>query len=110
MEDPPDPTRIRIDTDAQTLTVEWTNGVCSVFPLQRLREACTCANCREHTVDHIDPPDETSSDPEKRWTDLQVEPAGSVGIRITWDDGHSAGIYRWDRLRSLQQPAPQTEG
>jgi DUF971 family protein len=40
--------------------------------------------------------------PDRRWTDLDIEPAGSIGVRITWDDGHNAGIFRWDRLRRLQ--------
>lgn len=105
--DVPAPTRVQIDADAQTLTIEWTDDYVSVFPLHRLRAACPCANCKGHTIDHIVPPDASDSEPEERWTDLHVEPAGSVGIRITWDDGHSAGIYRWDRLRRLQPPTSE---
>jgi DUF971 family protein len=100
--DVPAPSRIQVDTDAQTLTVEWTDGHQSVFPLSRLRAACPCANCEGKAVDYIPPPDEAGAAPDRRWTDLDVEPAGSIGIRITWDDGHNAGIFRWDRLRRLQ--------
>jgi DUF971 family protein len=39
--------------------------------------------------------------PRHHWSDLQVERAGSVGLRITWDDGHNTGIYTWERLRAL---------
>jgi len=100
--DVPTPNRIRVDTDAQTLTIEWADDHRSVFPLSQLRAACPCANCEGKSVDHIPPPDETAAPPDARWTDLDVEPAGSIGIRITWDDGHNAGIFRWDRLRRLQ--------
>lgn len=99
----PDPARLHVDTDAQTLTVEWADGHASVFPLDELRRACPCANCGGETVKHIDPPAD-DHDPARRWTDLSIKPAGSVGVRVTWDDGHNAGIFRWARLRRLQPP------
>ena len=99
--DVPNPNRLQVDTDAQALTIEWADGHTSVFPLDRLRAACPCANCKGKTIEHIAPPDDSTS-PDRRWTDLDLEPAGSIGIRITWDDGHNAGIFRWDRLRRLQ--------
>lgn len=104
--DAPDPHRLRVDTDAQTLTVAWDDGHTSVFPLDQLRAACPCAECEGDAIDHIAPPAPDASPPDsaRQWTDLSIEPAGSVGIRITWDDGHNAGIFRWDRLRRLQPP------
>ncbi len=101
----PDPNRIQVDTDAQTLTVVWTDGHESIFPLAPLRAACPCAECQGDAVEHIAPPGPNDGTAEVEWTDLHIEPAGSVGIRITWDDGHNAGIFRWDRLRRLQPPA-----
>lgn len=100
----PDPVRVQVDSDAQTLAVEWADDHTSVFPLDALRRACPCAECQGKRVDVIQPPDEHNGSPNRRWTDVQVEPAGSIGIRIQWDDGHNAGIFRWDRLRGLQPP------
>ena len=100
--DTPAPSQIQVDTDAQTLTITWADGHSSTFPLDRLRAACPCANCEGKAIDHIAPPDDTTSSTHRQWTDLNIEPAGSIGIRITWDDGHNAGIFRWDRLRRLQ--------
>ena len=102
--DVPNPTRVQIDTDAQTLTVAWADGHTSVFPLHRLRAACPCAECKGDSIEHISPLDAEGTEADTQWTELDVEPAGSVGIRITWDDGHNAGIFRWDRLRRLQPP------
>jgi len=109
MSDVPDPVRVHVDTDAQTLTVEWADDHESVFPLSKLREACPCAECGGKAVDNIPPPGAASLDdePDPRWPELaiaSIEPAGSIGIRIEWDDGHNAGIFRWDRLRRLQPP------
>ncbi len=101
------PTRVQVDTDAQTLTITWDDDHTSVFPLDALRQACPCANCNGDAVEAIAPPAEPR-EPETTWTDLSIEPAGSVGIRITWDDGHNAGIYRWDRLRRLQPKDERT--
>jgi DUF971 family protein len=100
------PTRLQVDTDAQTLTLTWEDGHTSIFPLNALRQACPCANCGGDSVDAIAPP-EANHDPEVTWTDLSIEPAGSVGVRITWDDGHNAGIFRWARLRRLQPPTAE---
>ncbi|PSQ66470.1 MAG: DUF971 domain-containing protein, partial [Bacteroidetes bacterium QH_2_64_74] len=61
-----------------------------------------CANCGGKAVEQVAPPDAADASPDRRWTDLDIEPAGSLGIRITWDDGHNAGIFRWNRLRRLQ--------
>ena len=104
MDDLPSPVRVQIDTDAQTLMVEWADDHTSMFPLNALRRACPCAECQGKAVDAIAPPQDRDSAPNRRWTDLDVEPAGSIGIRIEWDDGHNAGIFRWDRLRRLQPP------
>lgn len=110
MSDVPDPVRVQVNSDAQTLTVAWSDGHDAVFPLPHLREACPCAECQGKAIEHIPPPDASSPDDEAppRWPDLaiaSIEPAGSIGIRIEWDDGHNAGIFRWDRLRRLQPPA-----
>jgi len=104
--DTPAPRRLQVDTDAQTLSVEWADGHTSVFPLSQLRAACPCAECQGDAIERIDPPtpEAQPSADTRQWTDLQIEPAGSVGIRIAWDDGHNAGIFRWDRLRRLQPP------
>ena len=32
---------------------------------------------------------------------LSVKPVGRYGLQINWSDGHSTGIYTFDRLRPL---------
>ncbi len=36
-----------------------------------------------------------------QWRRVKVEVAGSIGLRLTWDDGHNSGIYTWGRLRAM---------
>ncbi|MBO7391803.1 MAG: DUF971 domain-containing protein [Verrucomicrobia bacterium] len=32
---------------------------------------------------------------------VECELVGGYGLRLTWGDGHSAGIYTYDTLRGL---------
>lgn len=95
------PTRIA-QHDAQTLSIEWADGLRSLFDVRALRLACACAECV----------DEWSG--EKRLAvasvPADVAPTGihSVGryaIQIDWSDGHSTGIYPFARLRALADEA-----
>lgn len=101
---PPD--RLAIDIDAQTVTIDWADGHRSVFPLDGLRRLCPCAQCRGGHAHMSTPPDPALLDepPRRRWTEVQAEPVGRYGLRFTWDDGHSDGIYTWERLRALRPP------
>jgi len=104
------PERIEVDVKMQRLNIEWSDDHVSVFPLDALRQACPCAQCGGDRIDRITKPRFLDIfRQENRWQDVRVEKAGSVGIRIHWDDGHSGGIFRWDRLRELQPPEASEE-
>jgi DUF971 family protein len=34
----------------------------------------------------------------------EMELIGSSAIRVTWEDGHAMGIYRYEYLRSIAPP------
>ena len=103
--DVPMPERISVDVKMQRLNIEWADDHVSVFPLDALRQACPCAECQGNAIERITKPGWLHIFRQKnRWQNVNVEKAGSVGLRITWDDGHSGGIFRWDRLRELQPP------
>lgn len=95
----PEHTPVRIaQHDAQTLAIDWADGVRSLYDVRALRLACACAECV----------DEWSGEARLAPTGVpaDVAPRGihSVGryaIQIDWSDGHSTGIYPFARLRSL---------
>ncbi len=96
--------RIIIEKESQTLIILWGDGHQSVFPLDGLRRACPCAGCQGHEKMHELPDPEIFRIPAlMRWEDVRAEVAGSVGLRLHWDDGHNSGIYTWSRLRSISQ-------
>ncbi len=103
----PVPVNIVVDREAQTLSITWKDGHQSVFPLDGLRRACPCAGCQGHDkMDALPDPEVFRVPALMRWNNLRLEPAGSVGLRLTWDDGHNTGIQTWTRLRTMC-PCPQ---
>ena len=92
----PTPRQVAIDTEAQTVTIDWTDGAQSVLGLDALRRACPCASCKRRRER-----DGEDAWPDRAWTDVQAETVGSYGLRFDWDDGHNDGIYTWEHLRSL---------
>ena len=86
------------------LAIRWSDGRESVYDVRDLRLACGCATCV----------DEWSGngllDPEKVPADvhpLKIETVGRYAIQITWSDGHSTGIYPFERLRKLADQGGQ---
>lgn len=96
------PTQVTVDTDAQTVTIAWADDHTSEFPLDGLRRACPCAACRgDNKSDYVPDPSLFNESARRQWTDVEVEPVGSYGLRFHWDDGHNDGIYTWERLRKM---------
>ncbi len=94
--------RLTLEKDAQTLKVQWSDGHHCTFPLDGLRRACPCAGCQGHEKMHELPDPAIFHLPAlMRWENVKAEVAGSVGVRLTWDDGHNSGIFTWARLRAM---------
>lgn len=83
------------------LWIEWTAGDAERrVPARPLRLACPCAMCVEEmtgrpTLDPATIPDAIRPE--------AVALVGAYGLRITWSDGHSTGIFPWHRLRALSE-------
>jgi DUF971 family protein len=78
------------------LLIEWTAGDHeALYPARELRLACGCAMCL----------DEMTGRPllEPRAVPQDIRPVsvalvGGYGLRVQWSDGHSTGIYTFERL------------
>ncbi|MFP3905583.1 MAG: DUF971 domain-containing protein [Acidimicrobiales bacterium] len=77
--------------------IEFIDGHRCTFDLEELRLACPCASCRG-ARDKGQAPWPTPRSPQPL-TITDAELVGAWGLSITWNDGHSTGIYPWDSLR-----------
>lgn len=88
------------------LKIVWADGVKSHYPLAFLRKACPCATCREEREKPRPPSSGLSLtilpagiDRAAQFADARL--VGNYAIQITWQDGHSTGIYDFRYLRSI---------
>ncbi len=89
---------ITIDREAGQLQLTFGDGSSGAIDLRELRAACPCAGCRSARDGGG-----TAWDPSNATSGAGVRGAeliGAWGLSITWDDGHSTGIYPLDSLVS----------
>ncbi len=90
------PAKLGLDLKAQRLRVTWHDGHESEYSAAYLRFVCPCAGCRGHAPGQVVPPSW------EQVKDVQVtdaSPVGGYGLQFSFSDGHSSGIYSFDRLR-----------
>jgi ATP-binding protein involved in chromosome partitioning len=78
--------------------VLWENGHREDFDVRDLRLACPCAVCVEEMSGRA------LLDPASVRPDVSPRVISSIGnyaITITWNDGHSTGIYSFEHMRAL---------
>ena len=80
------------------LEIVWADGHTGAIEVRRLRLACRCAACIDEWSgeDRLDP----SNVPEDV-RPLRLQPVGRYALQIDWSDGHTSGIYPFERLREL---------
>ena len=85
------------------IAIKWLDGGESFVKNKRLRDRCPCANCsgesdvfgniyKNINVDNSNP---------KKYIIKGYVNIGHYGIKIIWGDGHDAGIYTFDLIKSL---------
>jgi DUF971 family protein len=84
--------------EGMSLRIRWSDGHESLYPPGYLRFHCACAHCVDEVtgVRRIRPED---IPPDIH--PLRADPVGRYAIQITWSDGHSGGIYTFERLRAI---------
>jgi DUF971 family protein len=87
-----------VEVDRQShVEVLFADGVRARFELAPLRLACPCADCnaKRSRGASVQPRVEDG----EPITILGAEMAGAWGLSLEWSDGHSTGIYAWEKLR-----------
>jgi DUF971 family protein len=96
----------------ESLTIGWSDGTTSVYPIAYLRKMSPSAEMRELRKEMntnpltILPDGMGSSD---AITATGAEMVGNYAIKIMFSDGHDTGLYTWSYLREVD-PANQADG
>lgn len=93
------PLGVSAEAATDTLSIDWSDGRTTRYPIEWLRWQCPCALCRGEmgipgrlaSVKSLSP-EETSLE--------DVQPIGRYGIMLYWADGHHDGIFTYDWLRA----------
>jgi DUF971 family protein len=82
--------------DGREVHIRWTDGHQTVYPNKHLREICPCATCVDELTGKrmLDP---ASVRPGIRADEIAL--VGRYAVRFRWSDGHSTGIYTFQKLR-----------
>ena len=87
-----------IDVHPEGFYITWDDGHQSVYPSRYLRAQCGCAQCvSEWTGQRLIFEDMVPEDIRA----VSVQPVGNYAIQIVWTDGHTTGIYPFERLRTI---------
>ncbi len=86
----------------ENTAIKWSDGDESFISNRVLREQCPCSGCNGEVdvFGNIYLNKKTSSTGKKNIIDNYIE-VGHYAIRIIWADGHDAGIYTFELLKSL---------
>jgi DUF971 family protein len=85
----------------RALRIEWTDGAITSGDFWKLRTECQCAGCVDERTG------QRTLDPRTVPANVAIERmelVGNYAVRVHWSDGHSTGLYTWDRLRGLGTP------
>lgn len=100
---------VDLDLERQRgLTVRWSDGSTSFYPVEYLRRMSPSAEQRELRQEMARNPLTVLPSTSGRGplTALDAELVGHYGIRIRFSDGHHTGIYSWSYLRQIDPGAP----
>ncbi|HVI82637.1 MAG TPA: DUF971 domain-containing protein [Chthoniobacterales bacterium] len=87
------------------LAIQWNDGTESYLDLQFLRRACPCAMCggEPDVLGNIMRPNVSYTENSFELAGFEI--VGGYAIQPRWVDGHSTGIYSFQYLRRISQPA-----
>ncbi|MEZ6192911.1 MAG: DUF971 domain-containing protein [Phycisphaerales bacterium] len=91
------------------LTIQWSDGRLSIYPIAYLRKLSPSAEARELRKEMARNPLTVlpaGTGTEGPLTAVGLDPVGNYAVRIRFSDGHETGIYSWKYLREIDPNKP----
>jgi DUF971 family protein len=92
----PWPTEIRLKRDRRALALAFDDGVVHDISAEMLRVLSPSAEVQGHSAEQ-----RKTIGGKQDVAITAVDPVGNYAVRLTFDDGHSTGIFTWAYLRKL---------
>ena len=85
------------------LAIAWNDSKDSFVEYKTLRKKCPCANCsgESDVFGNVYKNQNTNIADSNKYKIVGYMHIGHYAIRIAWGDGHDAGIYSFDFMKSL---------
>lgn len=90
------PTALTLRTKSRVLDIEFDDGSAFSLPFEYLRVYSPSAEVKGHGVGQ-----EILQVGKREVGITALDPVGNYGVRPTFDDGHTTGIYTWEYLHKL---------
>lgn len=103
----PVPAKVDVKKDL-SITIAWSDGEQSVYPLSLLRSMCPCAKCKDERAQKSTRKTLLTILPGNYTGEMRIlgaELVGNYALKLTWSDNHDAGIYSFAYLRNLAADA-----
>ena len=100
----PKPKAITLNKSESVLEITWDDDTHCQYPLDHLREACPCVECRgghQFMGEKFAPDNLLELKPVRSYDVKALHPVGNYALQPVWDDNHQTGIYTWKYLRQL---------
>ena len=101
MNQPPQPTELKLRTVSRLLDVRFDDGSHFELPFEYLRVNSPSAEVQGHG-----PGQETLVVGKEQVVVKTIEPVGQYAVRLVFDDGHDTGLYTWKYLHELGREQP----
>ena len=90
------PTELKVSKDKDELTVCFDNGTDYSYTAEYLRVSSPSAEVQGHSPDQ-----RKTVGGKQNVRIMNVEAVGNYAVKISFDDGHSTGLYSWSYLFEL---------
>ena len=87
------PTEIRLNREAKTLDIEFSDGAKFSIPAELLRVESPSAEVQGHS-----PSEKKVVSGRRHVAIMEIVPVGNYAVALKFDDLHDSGIYSWDTL------------
>ena len=84
------------------IRAEWQDGFSSTITLEKLRDECPCALCKDEREKKGKEPFPMLKTFIAGMNELKaLDKVGNYAVTAKWGDGHDTGIYTYDAIRDI---------